>query len=263
MIRRTLATAVMAMTILCGLAPAAPVPNLNAFAYAERNGARLPLDATLQEADGRIVHLGDMGRGAPLVLVLGYFHCPNLCGIVRDDLFHALSGTGLLAGRDYTLISLSIDPRETSRDASTAMARDLAAYPLPGARNGWHFLTGSAEAVQSVAQAVGFRDRPDPQTRQFLHPTGIVFATPSGIISSYLLGVGYTAADVRGAIARAGAGQIASVGLPILLLCFHFDPSTGRYTVAILKVLQLAAVLTVLTLAGMLFLLFRRERRRA
>ncbi len=248
---------------MLGTAALGAVPgDLGAFAYRQRTGSQLPPDTVLREADGGTVRLGDIAHGAPMILALGYFHCPNLCGIVRDDLFHALSATGLRAERDYTLVSLSIDPSETSRDASTAKAQDMAAYPLPGAGAGWHFLTGSAAAVQSVADAVGFRDRFDRQTRQFLHPTGIVFATPSGVVSSYLLGVGYTPTDIRAAVARAGAGRIASAGLPILLLCFHFDPTTGRYTVAILKLLQFAGVLTVLTLGGVLFLLFRRERPR-
>ncbi len=258
-----IARALIALMLLCGTRQAAAQDAPNTYAYVQRNGAQLPLDVPLRDSDGRIVHLGDLARGAPLVLVLGYFHCPNLCGIVRDDLFHALSGTQFRAGRDYTLVSLSIDPAETSRDAATAKAQDIAAYPLPGARSSWHFLTASPASIQAVADAVGFRDRPDPRTRQFLHPTGVVFATPSGVISSYVLGVGYTATDVRGAIARASAGRIARAGLPILLLCFHFDPTTGRYTLEILKVLKLAGVLTVLTLAGVLFLLFRQERPRA
>src|SRR6185312_6942012 len=105
--------------------------------------------------------------GQPLILILGYFHCPNLCGIVRADLFHALQKTNLVGGRDYQLVSLSIDPAETARDAATAKAQDITRFPAAGAQAGWHFLTGQPAAVQSIASAVGFGDRADPQRNQF------------------------------------------------------------------------------------------------
>ncbi len=176
---------------------------------------------------------------------------------------HGLAATGLVAGRDYTLAFLSIDPEETSADAQAAKQQDLAQYPQSGADAAWHFLTGPAASVQAVAASIGFRDRLDQQTKQFVHPAGIVFATPGGVVSSYLLGVGYTPTDIRAAVARADIGGIAAAGAPILLLCFHFDPNTGRYTLAIVKVLRVAAALTVLTLGGTLLLAFRRGRRRA
>ena len=260
-VRRLLAIGLLAL--LPAVATASDAPDLSAFTYRQRPGARLPLQAEFRGADGNAVRLGEIGHGAPLVLALGYFHCPNLCGVIRDDMFHALAGTGLRAGRDYTLVALSIDPSETSADASTAKANDLAAFGLPGATSAWHYLTGSQAAVQSVASAVGFRDKLDPQTKQFVHPAGIVVATPGGVVSSYLLGVGYTPTDMRAAIARADEGGIAAAASPILLLCFHFDPNTGRYTLVIFKLLRLAGLLTVLTIGGTMFLLFRRERRRS
>ena len=108
------------------------------------------------------------------------------------------------------------------------------------------------------ATSIGFRDRPDLETKQFVHPAGIVFVTSNGIISSYLLGVGYKPLDVRSAILRAGAGKIADGGVPVLLLCFHFNPTTGRYTLEIMKLLRLAAFLTVVTIAATVCFLLRR-----
>ena len=131
-----------------------------------------------------------------------------------------------------------------------------------GQRENWHFLTGRADAVQAVADAIGFHDRFDPEFKQFVHPVGIVFATPAGIVSSYLLGVGYRPGDVRLGVTRARLGSVAAAALPVLLLCYHFDPATGRYTLAILKLLRLAGVITALTVAGTLFLAFRRDRGR-
>jgi protein SCO1/2 len=245
------------------LTAAAPPPDLGDFAYRQRLGNQLPLDTEFRDETGRGAALRNFLGGKPAVLALVYFHCPNLCGIVRTDLFDALARSGMIAGRDYTLIALSIDPSETVADAQEAKTDDLSRYPLPGGQQASHFLTGSAGSVQAVADAVGFRDRFDPDLKQFLHPAGIVFTTASGVVSSYLLGVGYEPGDVRLGVTRANLGSIAAAALPVLLLCFHYDPQTGRYTLAIMKLLRLAGLITVVTIAGTLFLAFRREKGRA
>jgi protein SCO1/2 len=232
------------------------------MAYTQRLGNQLPVQAVLRDEHGAGVRLSALAPGKPLILALGYFHCPNLCGIVRADLFHALGQSGLVGGRDYTMVVLSIDPAETAADAAAAKSEDIAHFPAPGAGPGWHFLTGPATTVQSIAAAAGFRDRFDPRLNQFVHPSGIVFATPSGVVSSYLLGVGYKPGDVRLAVIRAKQGSIAAAALPILLLCYDYDETTGRYTLAIMKLLRLAAIITVLTVGLTLFLAFRRGGRR-
>jgi len=246
--------------LLAAPAVAAPAPDLRGFAYQQKPGSQLPLDAAFRDESGRDVRLGEISGGRPLILALVYFNCPNLCGIVRTDLFDALSKTGMTAGRDYALVALSIDPSETPHDAKAAKKDDIARYPLPGADAHWHFITGSPEAVQAVADAVGFRDKFDPQLKQFIHPAGIVFVTPKGVVSSYLLGVGYAPGDVRLGVTHAEIGSIAAAALPVLLLCYHYDPQTGHYTLAIMKLLRLAAAITVLTIGGTLYLAFRRER---
>lgn len=239
------------------IALAAP-PNLQGLGYIQRTGHTLPANAVFRDERGAAIHLGDLARGKPLVLALGYFHCPNLCGVVRADLFHALERTDLVGGRDYQFVSVSIDPAESPRDAATTKADEIARFPAAGAAGGWHFLTGQAAAVDAIADAVGFRDRFDPQGKQFLHPAGIVFVTPGGVISSYLLGVGYSPSDVRLAVTRATRGTVQAAALPILLLCYDYNESTGRYTLAIMKLVRLAGALTVLVLGVTLFLAFRR-----
>jgi protein SCO1 len=255
-------TARLALLLLLLATPAiaASAPDLRDFVYQQRPGSQLPLDAVFHDESGRSLRLTEITSGKSLILALVYFNCPNLCGIVRTDLFDALSKTGMTAGRDYALIALSIDPSETPRDAKAAKADDMARYPLPGAEAGWHFLTGAPEAVQAVADAIGFRDQFDPQLKQFVHPAGIVFVTPKGVVSSYLLGVGYAPADVRLGVTRANLGTVAAAALPVLLLCYHYDPQTGRYTLSILKLLRLAGAITVLAIGGTLYLAFRRER---
>ena len=245
------------------LASAAPPLPLAGIAFEQRPGARLPRQNVYHDDTGRLVRLDELFEGMPLVLVLGYFHCPNLCSVVRADLLKALTTSGLMAGRDYSLVALSIDPSEGSADAAAAKADDLARFPAAGARENWHFLTGNLESVEALANAVGFRDRSDPERKRFAHPVGVIFATPRGAISSYLLGVGYQSADVRLAVTRAMTDAIAPAASPVLLLCFDYDLTTGRYTLAIMKILRLAAAITVVTIAGLAFFAIRRERRRA
>lgn len=244
-------------------AVAAPVPDFSGLAYQQRPGTMLPTQEMFRDDTGRTVRLADVFEGKPLILALGYFRCPNLCSVVRADLLRALLASGMIAGRDYSLTLLSIDPAETSATASSAKAEELQRYPAPGAAQNWHFLTGTADALQAVADSIGFRDRFDPELKQFVHPTGVVFATPSGIVSSYLLGVGYAPADVRLGVTRAESGGIAAAAIPVLLLCYDYDARTGRYTLAIMKLLRLAAAITMLTVGGSLFLAFRRENGRA
>lgn len=255
-----LGTTLLLALVLTRLGVASP-PALREITYAQRTGNSLPARATLQDEQGTAVRLADIAGGKPLILVLGYYHCPNLCSVVRADLFHALQRTDLVGGRDYQFVSVSIDPAETPRDAASAKADDIRRFPAAGASAGWHFLTGRTETVQAIAAAVGFGNRRNvPQPTQFIHPAGIVFLTPAGVISSYLLGVGYKPSDVRLAVTRASRGTVQAAALPILLLCFDYHESTGRYTLAVMKLLRLAGALTVLTVGLTVFLAFRRDR---
>ena len=260
-----------ALLIACSLLTlpgAARADDLADYAFAQRSGVAVPLAATFTESDGRRIALGDLTGHRPIVLALGYFHCPTLCSVVRDDLLDALSLSGLRAGADYELATISIDPDETVADAAAAESDDAARYPVAAggaspAPPGWHFLTGEAGSVAAVAAAVGFRSRFDAHLKQFLHPAGIVVLTPEGRVSGYVLGVGYHAGDLRSAVTLASSGGIARAALPLLLLCFHFDAETGRYSLSIMKVLRAAGVVTVLAIGGTLLLAARRERSRA
>lgn len=259
--RRTLLLP-LAVALAVASAFAAP-PDLAGLAFKQHPGAQLPRDAQFRDATGHAVRLGDLLGGGAAILTLAYFHCPNLCGVVREDLFHALELSGLKAGTDYRLIVISIDPHETAADAARAKAADLARHPAPGAERGWRFLTGEPAAVQSVTDAVGFSDRFDPALKQFLHPTGLVFVSAAGRVSGYLLGVGYQAGDVTAGVLRARSGGIARAALPVLLLCFHFDAATGRYTLAVMRIVRVVGLLFVLSLGGLLAFIGVSGRRRA
>ena len=230
------------------------------FAWDMHRGGSVPLDAPLRDEAGATVTLAQASAGLPVILDLDYYHCPSLCGVARGDLIAALKSSGLVGGRDYALVSLSIDPAETAQDAATAKAADLAQAPFTDGR-AWHYLTGPAPAIAAIAQAVGFRSRYDDQLKQYLHPAGITVLSRTGTVAGYLLGVGYNGEDLRAAVLQAGQGELARVAQPILLLCFHFDASTGRYTLEIEKVLKLGAALTILTIAGLLLVLHHKRPR--
>ncbi len=233
-------------------------PDATDYAWQMHRGATIPRSAILHDETGQTLPLAAAFTGKPVILDLGYFHCPSLCGVVRADLLAALRTSGLVGGADYQLVSLSIDPAETPEDAAAAKAADLEQAPFATGA-GWHYVTGAAADVAAIGEAVGFRSRYDAVFKQYLHPTGIVVLTKEGVVSSYLQGVGYSGGDLRAAVLRAGTGGIAQASLPILLLCFHFDTTTGRYTLAIEKVLRLAGALTVLTIGGLLLVLHRKK----
>ena len=235
-------------------AAARPVPE--DFAWQPHPGGAIPLDSRFNEADGQNVSLRSL-TGVPVVLSLGYFRCPTLCGPVRDDVIAALAGSGLAGGQDYRLVVLSIDSAETAKDAAEAKAIDL---KQPGADGrGWNYLAGDAAPI---AAAVGFPFRWDPEILQFAHPAGVVVLTPTGRIASYLEGVGYSAAALRQAVTQAGEEQVAAAPSPILLLCFHYDAATGKYTLEIYKVLRVMAVMTLVGIGGLMLLLHRKRRQR-
>jgi protein SCO1/2 len=240
---------------------ATAAPDLREFAYRQMPGNRLALDAMLRDEAGQAVRLGSLLGTQPVILALGYYHCPNLCGIVRNDLIDALSRSGL-AVNSYELILLSIDPSETAKDANAAKQQDIRRTQLTAMPASWHYLTGSAENLRLIEDAVGFRSRFDADVKQFLHPAGLVFLTPQGTVSSYLLGVGYQPGDVRLAVRRAATGAVSQTSSPVLLFCYHYDPTTGRYTLSILKVLELSSILTIATAGSLIGWAIYRDRPR-
>ena len=229
--------------------------------YRQFPGSLLPGETVLTDEAGRPRHFADIGGPRPAILALVYFHCPSLCGIELADLFAALSKSDLKAGEDYDLFAVSIDPHDGSRDATEAHLTYLRRFPMvPGGAEGWHFLTGDAEALDAIERSVGFTARYDPVLAQYMHPAGVVLLTPKRRVASYLLGVGYSGEDLSRGIHEAAEGRIAPKGNPILLLCFRFDPTKGRYTLDILNVMKLLAGATLVGIAGII-LIARRGRR--
>jgi protein SCO1/2 len=252
---------VIGLMLVAVQAQAQRAPDTSGIGYRPQLGRNLPLDAAFTDQAGRRTALADVVVGRPTILALGYYACPALCGVIRDDLLTALGRSGLSTPADYQVVFVSIDPHETVSDAHRAWADDRARYPTVGSADGWHFLSGTSESVAAVERAVGYYSRYDVGLKQFIHPAGIVVLTPRGAVSGYVLGIGYQPGDLRAAIIRASSGGVEQTVQPVLLLCFHFDPTTGRYTFAIMKVLRLTGLLTVLTLIGVMLILRRREGR--
>ncbi|MBV8535849.1 MAG: SCO family protein [Alphaproteobacteria bacterium] len=229
--------------------------------FAQHPGAQVPLDVGLRDEQGRPVRLGDYVHGLPVVLVLDYLHCPNLCGLVLGDLARALQGlthAEMRAGRDYQVIALSIDPHETPEDARAAHEK----YgPQFSETAQWHFLIGDAAAVKTVADAIGFRYRYDDSIGQYAHPSGVTILGPSGRVARYILGVDYHPVDLRLSLTEAEAGEVSAPASQLLLLCYCYDPQTGRYSLAVGRLLQAAGLLTVLMIAIPVYRALRREQR--
>jgi len=240
--------ALLFLLLLIAPAVAADVGGLD---WTQRQGAALPLDAPLLDANGRGTTLRQSAGGRVLILAPGYFRCPNLCGVVREDLFAALSAIG--APQDYAVALVTIDPAETLVDAEATLQGVRDRYPGLVVQA----LTGPANSLAAIAAAAGFHARFDAASRQFLHPAGVVFATPAGLVSGYALGLGYAPETLSAAIALAGSGGMAAAE-PVHLFCFSYDPVTGQLSLEVMEAVRLGSIVTVLGIGLLIYGLNRR-----
>jgi protein SCO1/2 len=254
-----------ATALLLALAPAvsadtARPPILRDVDFAQRIGTRLPLDTGLRDERGRAVSLRDyFGAGQPVVLVPAYYRCPQLCGLVQKGIASALRALSLDVGRDFQVVTFSFDPSDPTELAAGKKAAMLDAYRRQGADAGFHFLTGDAEAIRRLTEAIGFRYAYDDARREFAHASGLVVATPGGTVSHYLYGVEFAPRDLRLALVEASAGRLGSAVDRLMLFCFMYDPTTGRYSRLALGAVRAGGLATVLILVVGVALLLRRE----
>ncbi len=228
----------------------------------QRLNETVPLDIDFLDEQGNAVKLGDYFGQKPVVLALVYYECPMLCTLELNGLLRALRATPLDLGKDFQIVTVSFDPGETPELAMKKKTEYVKQYGRPGAAEGWHFLTGKQASIEKLTKAVGFRYKYDPKSDLFNHASAIMVLTPQGLLSKYFYGVEYSARDLRLGLVEASAGKIGSAVDEVLLYCFHYDPSTGKYGVVIMKVLRLAGVVTVLLIVGFILLMVRRDRRR-
>jgi protein SCO1/2 len=239
--------------------PAAEAPKiLRDVGFDQHLGDIVPLEAVFRDESGRAVKLGDYFGRRPVVLSLAYYECPMLCTVTLNGLASALDVLAFDPGRDFEVVTVSFEPKETPELAAAKKAAYLRRYKRPGAAAAWHFLTGDAEAIRRLTGAVGFRYAWDERTKQYAHASGIVVLTADGRLARYLYGVEYAPKDLRFAIVEASQGRILSPVDRLLLYCYHYDPELGRYGKSVMALLRVAAVLTLGAIGAMIFGLRRR-----
>ncbi len=227
--------------------------------FDQRLGDQIPLDLYFLDEHGHDVRLRQFFGERPVILTLAYYRCPMLCTELLNGLVRTLRQMNLEIGKDYEVVTVSIDPADSSALAATKHEAYGVMYGRPSALTGWHFLTGAPSQIHELARSVGFQYAYDPATQQFAHASGIMILTPDGVLSQYSYGVSFPERDVRLGILRASQKQVGSVVDQVLLYCYHYDPHTGKYGLLISHVLQLAGGVTLLALGGVIFILFRKE----
>ena len=227
----------------------------------QRLNEQVPLDLTFRDEEGRAVKLAEFFGEKPVVLSLIYFSCPMLCTTAENGLLEAVKQLKFDAGKDFEILTVSFDPNDKPMNAAAKKSVYVGLYGRPGATAGWHFLTGDQEAISRLTDAVGFHYTYDETTREFAHATGIMVMTPEGRISHYFYGIQYPAGDLRLALVEASNRKIGNPVDAVLLFCSHYDPAIGKYGFVISRVLQLAGLVTILTIGALLIVMFRGERR--
>jgi len=223
----------------------------------------VPLDVPFRDESGRTVRLADYFGSRPVVLVFAYYDCPMLCTQVINGLSTALNILSLAPGKDFEIVTVSFNPRDTPATASAKKAVYLERYTRDGAARAWHFLSGDEPSIDRLTKAAGFRYVWDAETKQFAHPTGVIVLTADGRLSRYLFGIEYGPRDLRYALVEASAGGVGNAVDTLLLYCYHYDPMTGRYGFVVMRAVRIAGAATVLALASFIIVMVRKEKRAA
>ena len=263
-LRRTLITASLigVLATVC-LGQPLDLKMLDQIGIDQNLDEQIPLDLSFFDAEGNEVTLGDYLGERPALLTLVYYECPMLCTQVLNGLTRSLRVLSFDVGKEFDIITVSIDPGETPALAAAKKREYAKRYGRVSARHGWHFLTGRQDQIERLAQAVGFRYQYDPETDLYLHASGIMVLTPEGKLARYFYGVDYAPKDVRLGLIEASQNKIGSPVDQLLLLCYQYDPSTGRYGLVIMNSVRIAGGLTVVTIGSFIVFMLRRERRQA
>jgi protein SCO1/2 len=230
-------------------------------AIAQKLGARVPLDEMMRDEQGRIVRLGDYFKsGKPVVLNFVYFKCPMLCPMVLEGMTSALTELKFDIGRDFEVVTISIDPRDKPDTAAEFKDKYVKRYGRLNAADGWHFLTSTDSSIRAVANAVGFQYAYDGVRDQFAHGAAILVLTPDGRTSRYFYGFEFKPRDLRLGIVEASAGKIGTLTDQFLLLCYHYDPAIGRYSRRAINFVRAGSLTSLAVLASFIVIMIRKER---
>jgi protein SCO1 len=219
----------------------------------------IPLDLAFRDEHGNPVQLGQYFGEKPVILSLVYYNCPMLCTQVLNGLESSLKLIPMDIGKQFNVVTVSVDPTERPVLAEAKQALYTGLYGRPNAAEGWHFLTGNEQQIKRLANAVGFRYAYDPASKQFAHASAIMVLTPKGKISRYFYGIQFPSRDLRLGLVEASEGKIGTPVDQVLLFCYHYDASTGKYGLLISRLIQAAAAATVLAIAGLVLVLYRKE----
>jgi protein SCO1 len=221
----------------------------------------VPLDLLFHDETGQTVPLRTYFGEKPVIFSLVYFNCPSLCPMSLRETVTSLRRMPLQVGLDYNVVVVSFDPSDTPAVALEKKNEYAKMFGRAGFNSGWHFLTGSQESISRLASAIGFGYRWDEATKQFIHASGIMIATPEGRMSRYFFGIDYAPADLRLALADAAKHKISRPVDFILQFCFHYDPAQGKYSLAIINILKVAGLFTVLGIAALVYYLMRNDKK--
>jgi protein SCO1/2 len=220
--------------------------------------ANVPVDLEFRDELGNPVKLADyFGHGRPVILNLGYYQCPMLCSELLEGLVGSMKALAFNVGRDFDVVTVSFDPRETPEMAAAKKRDIMKRYGRAGADQGWHFLTGQADQINALTKSVGFQYQFDPKTEQYAHAAAIVMLTPDHVISGYFYGVEFSPKDLRLGLVQASQNKIGDIGDQVLLYCYHYDPRSGKYGAIVGNILKLGGLATVLILGTFMFVMFR------
>ena len=227
----------------------------------QKLNGQIPLDLVFKDENGEVQPLRTYFGDKPVLLSLVYFKCASVCPMSMRETTRSLSRLPMKPGTDYNVLIVSFDPKDTPAVAAEQKLKYSDEFHKAGFGDGFHFLTGSQEAISKLTAAVGWKYAWDERTKQFAHAAGIMIATPEGKLSRYFYGLAYASQDIRMGLVEASKGKIASPADYILLFCFHYDEKQGKYTLAITNIMKLAAAITVLLLGGLIFTFMRNEKK--
>jgi protein SCO1/2 len=259
-------TLVLIVTLLYGLVTplrALTPDELGRVTFEQHPGQQVSRDLVFRDETGRVLELGDLFRGRPVILVPGYYRCPMLCPMINDGLINALENLRASVGADFEVVELSIDANETPAAAADKKALNLRRYGRAGSAAGWHCLVGDEKSIAQITREVGYRYAYDPETRQYAHPSGVIILTPGGKISRYIFGATFSATELRDALAAAQQGKSGSVLSRVFLLCYHYNPITGKYGGLILSILRIASLGFLGLIAWWIFSMTRRANKQS
>jgi protein SCO1/2 len=237
-------------------------PVLKKVGIDQKLNEQLPLDAVFKDEQGNEVRLGQYFNGKPVVIALVYYTCPMLCNQVLNGMLGSFRQIPFNVGEQFEVVTVSFDQKDTPQLAAAKKQTYITGYNRPGAAAGWHFLTGDAINVQKLTEAVGFRYAWDEQTKQYAHASGIMLATSEGKLARYFYGIDYPPKDLRLALVETSANKIGTPVDTLMLYCYHYDPSTGKYGVVIMNVIRLAGIITIVLIAALLLVLRSISRKR-